>query len=378
MEIEKEIIEQENISDSDVVDPKLFNEVVVFGTDWTTETIDLQITKGNISLNPGFQRRIAWLDDRKSQFIESLIFGVPVPQILLAQNQSGKYIVLDGKQRLTAITEFFTGKFSLTGIKLDERLNGVSFEKLRTDFEEYYLHLTNRPIRTTVIRNCKHDSILHQIFLRVNTGSVPLSPQELRQALHPGEYVKFANEFTAQSKLLMAMLNLAEPDYRMRDVDIFVRSLAIFYFNSDYTGSMGVFLDSSCSKLNKKWNSDEAKIRDQAKEFENAISFTQECFGEQNAFRIWSGSSYNRIINRAVVDIMIYYFMNPQIRKSLNNKKGEIQELFKKVSQEKDFLKAVSFSTNSSVSMRTRFNLWGQALKTLDQNLPVNIPFSHL
>ncbi|MGN6930399.1 DUF262 domain-containing protein, partial [Neisseria sp. P0015.S010] len=83
--------------------------------DWTTETIIRQIEKGNIILNPDFQRRDAWNKKKKSQFIESLILGLPIPQIVLAESkdQKGKYIVLDGKQRLLSLRQFTIPKSSL-------------------------------------------------------------------------------------------------------------------------------------------------------------------------------------------------------------------------------------------------------------------------
>lgn len=76
-------------------------------TDWTTDTIVRQIEKGNIDLSPMFQRRDAWNIGRKSLFIESLALGFPIPQIVLAQQKSGKFIVLDGKQRLLTLMQFF-------------------------------------------------------------------------------------------------------------------------------------------------------------------------------------------------------------------------------------------------------------------------------
>src|SRR5687767_4985746 len=82
--------------------------VSLSGTDWTTETVLMQLKKGNIELNPKFQRRDAWEPKRKSEFIESLILGLPVPPIVLAErpDYKGKYIVLDGKQRLICLRRF--------------------------------------------------------------------------------------------------------------------------------------------------------------------------------------------------------------------------------------------------------------------------------
>ena len=82
---------------------------VVSGTDWTTETIVSQLKRNNIQLRPRFQRRDAWKRDRKSRFIESLIVGLPIPQIVLAESKQdrGKFMVLDGKQRLLSILQYW-------------------------------------------------------------------------------------------------------------------------------------------------------------------------------------------------------------------------------------------------------------------------------
>ncbi len=82
---------------------------VVSGTDWTTETIVSQLKRNKIQLRPRFQRRDAWKRDRKSRFIESLIVGLPIPQIVLAESKQdrGKFMVLDGKQRLLAILQYW-------------------------------------------------------------------------------------------------------------------------------------------------------------------------------------------------------------------------------------------------------------------------------
>src|SRR5579863_6855302 len=83
-------------------------EAVVSSTDWTAETILRQLERGNIKLNPNFQRRDAWRPPGKSRFIESLILGLPIPQLVLAENKNkrGTFIVIDGKQRLLSLRQF--------------------------------------------------------------------------------------------------------------------------------------------------------------------------------------------------------------------------------------------------------------------------------
>jgi hypothetical protein len=92
----------------DDLKPTNFNQAVTWATDWTTETIVLQLQRGVIDLNPNFQRRDAWRQTRKSRFIESLILGLPIPEIVLAERKEkrGTYIVIDGKQRLLTLKQF--------------------------------------------------------------------------------------------------------------------------------------------------------------------------------------------------------------------------------------------------------------------------------
>lgn len=82
--------------------------LIVFSRDWTVATILNQIEQGNIDLNPGFQRRNAWNDKKRSKLIESIMIGYPIPEIVLAEdkNKRNSFIVIDGKQRLLTIAGF--------------------------------------------------------------------------------------------------------------------------------------------------------------------------------------------------------------------------------------------------------------------------------
>lgn len=73
--------------------PENESEIVVYSRDWTIDTIISQIEQKNIDLNPKFQRRNAWDDARRSMLIESLIAGLPVPEIVLAEDpKSGRHL----------------------------------------------------------------------------------------------------------------------------------------------------------------------------------------------------------------------------------------------------------------------------------------------
>jgi hypothetical protein len=123
----------EDESDLANATPQAVAGAVLAATDWTAETILTQLRRGNIDLNPRFQRRDAWrTPSRKSRFIESIILGLPIPQIVLAERQDrrGAYVVIDGKQRLLALRQFAAEtdeefeRLTLEGLEVRGDLNG--------------------------------------------------------------------------------------------------------------------------------------------------------------------------------------------------------------------------------------------------------------
>lgn len=362
-----------------------YDEAVIWGTDWTTETITNQLTRKNIDLFPKFQRRDAWSRKAKSKFIESLMLGLPIPQIILAEKKEkkGRYIVIDGKQRLLTIRQFFADKdseefepFKLTGLEILNELNGMSFEDIEKDSSKNNLvdQLYNHTIRTTVIKNWPNEDFLFTVFLRLNTGSVKLSPQELRQALHPGEFIDRADEFSVNSKIIQKMLKIKQADYRMRDVEIVVRYFSNKYFLEDYRGNLKNSFDDTVKKLNKDWNVLSNKINDDLVDLEEAIEFTFKVFDQKNSFCKWENNEFKNAFNRAIFDIMVFYFSQKDVRENSIGKEYEIVELFKDLcSNDVDFLNSFEHTTKSIPNTYKRFNTWGESLANI-LNIKLIVP----
>ena len=350
--------------------------IVVAGTDWTTATVLDQLVRGNIQLNPRFQRRDAWNIKRKSRFIESIILGFPIPQIVLASNEKerGKFIVLDGKQRLLTILQFYgksetpNNKFTLKDLEFRPELNGCTHEDLEESllFPQMLDSLDNQTIRTTLIRNWHTDNFLYKIFLRLNMESTPLSPQELRQALHPGEFVNFLDDQSIKSEALRKILKSKNPDFRMRDVELLLRYIAFHYFLSEYRGNLKAFLDMTCERLNKNWKKQTDDVHYAVSRFEKAVETTMNIFGEKNFSRMWLSSSnaYRTQFNRAILDVMVFYFSDDLIREAAEKNKPAVENAFKELcsSSENGFKEAVEGTTKNIRETHIRISLWGHAL----------------
>ncbi|MEG4851450.1 DUF262 domain-containing protein [Microcoleus sp. B5-D4] len=363
------------------------SEIIVAGNDWTTATILDQLVRDNIQLNPRFQRRDAWDITRKSRFIESIFLGFPIPDIVLASQDKkrGKFVVLDGKQRLLTILQFYgrsetpNDSFALKNLEFRPELNGCTHEDLKNDL----LHssvldaLDNQTLRTTLIRNWHTESLLYKIFLRLNVENTPLSPQELRQALHPGDFINFLDDESIKNQALRKILKSQNPDPRMRDVELLLRYVGFHHFLSDYRGNLKVFLDMTCKKLNKDWKEKETEVRYTVSQFEKAVQTTTTIFGEENIFRVWlsSSNSYRGKFNRAILDVMVFYFSDPVISEVAEKNPAGVQKAFKELcsSSNSEFREAVEKSTTSIRETHTRLSLWGKALlKVLD--VEFNVP----
>lgn len=372
--------------DQDVAEqlPRGATAASVSGTDWTTETIVSQLQKGNIQLNPRFQRRDAWGRDRKSRFIESLILGLPIPQIVLAESKDdrGKFIVLDGKQRLLSILQFWgfgegeNNAYALAALTLRPDLKRRTFEDLSTstELEPEFNALCNQPIRTVVLRNWKDTDFLHTVFLRLNTGSVALSPQELRQALLPGEFSDYIDDTAAESPGLRKLLGNDGPDPRMRDIEILGRFLAFRFFASEYPGRMKEFLDNTFRKFNQNWGAREEEVGAAIADFEAGVKALVAIFGDSIARKPDS-----RQFNRAIFDALIYYHSQSRVRRLASGKTQKIrdayQHLFRANSQ---FVVAVESDTAGAPNTAMRLRLWAEALsKAVGASVPaVKIPLS--
>lgn len=344
------------------------SEAVVFNTDWTTETVTAQTE--NVHLSPNFQRRDAWSLEKKSRFIESLILGLPVPPIILAEQKRsrGKFLVIDGKQRLLSIMQFWgklpetsNNSYALRGLDVREDLNGLTFAQLKSVDERAndYSALRNQPIRTVVIRNWPKDDFLHLVFLRLNTGSVRLSAQELRQALKPGAFTSRVDAYASDDEELRMLLGLKGPDPRMQDTELLGRHVAFANFIERYPGRLKTFIDEAFETLNDEWEERSKAVEAQFAAFDDALKALFELFGERNVAR----KAGSRLLNKALLDPLLYYFAFPQVRSAVARRGSVFRRAFEKTLQDERFQEAISLDTASAAGTEYRFGEVAQALK---------------
>jgi hypothetical protein len=344
----------------------------IHATDWTIETVISQISKGRIQLNPSFQRRDAWTDRHKTSFIESVILGFPVPQLVLAEvpGAKGNFIVIDGKQRLLSIAQFSgdqslqsrLGNLKLRKPSILPALDGLTFEDFKDRNSSFVDQYENSTIRTVVIRNWKDENLIYHIFLRLNTGSVRLSPQELRNALHPGPFASFVDEYSSDSRAMRRILNSDEPDFRMRDAELLLRYIAFANFVEQYSGSMKDFLDKTTFVLNSEWRHWQHDLRDQCARFEDVVGLVFTAF-DGDAFKKWKNGKFEGRFNRAVFDVFVFYAKYKEYRDLLFEKPLEVKDAFVELSdRDPEFIDSLESTTKSLSATSSRLGGWGKML----------------
>lgn len=362
-----------------------FSDAVVWGTDWTTETIARQIAKGNIDLNPSFQRRDAWTKKEKSKLIESLMLGIPVPPIVLAEDSKNKnrYIVIDGKQRLLSIMQFYAdcksikgemeeGKYetlTLSGLEILQSLNKATYSKVP---DNYLSNIDNGTIRTIAIKHWPDENFLYTVFLRLNTGSKKLSPQELRQALKPGDFLNYLDTASADSEALRKMLNNTQPDKRMRDVELALRYFGFKYYITDYKGNLRDFMDSTCEKLNQAWAEKEDGIKEDFLQLEEAIKFVFSLFSTHPFGRYSAGNS-SRSFNRCIFELFSFYFSRKDIRDRVRKNKDKFKKEFISLNDKAEFSQSLEAYPKQTDKVVSRFNQFADLLIGLDSEPLKNI-----
>jgi len=188
-----------------------------------------QYQKGNLELQPEFQRLQVWDNSKSSRLIESVLLEVPIPVIYLSEESDGKYSVIDGQQRLNAFIKFLENNLKLSGLTILTELNGKRFQDIPKNFQDKFESAT---IRIIEIRKESDPDVKFEIFERLNTGAVQLNAQELRNCVYRGKYNELIREL-AEDKDFQFLLGLEGPHYRMQDRELILRFFALFHTRFD-------------------------------------------------------------------------------------------------------------------------------------------------
>jgi hypothetical protein len=154
---------------------------------------------------PDYQRDLIWTPKNQSRFIESMLIGLPIPFIFVADvsekedpENSGRIEIVDGVQRIRTLSDFLTGKLALSNLERLDKLNGFRFFDLHPSRQRRFRRSTLRLIELT---EGLEESVRREMFDRINTGSVKLESVEVRRGMAAGPFLELVTQLSKDALL---------------------------------------------------------------------------------------------------------------------------------------------------------------------------------
>lgn len=362
-----------------------------------------RLTQGTITLNPDFQRKEVWTEDKKSQLIESLMLKIPLPMFYVSADEKNNYTVVDGLQRLSTIRNFILGdsylkknndlnegKIAISTEEL-EKAKGNGFILQNLEFWEIYngsnfnmlpLNIRNNILDTefrfTVINPGTPEEVRRNIFKRINTGGLPLSGQEIRNALYIGQSTILLNELSQYPEFKIATGNSIR-SLRMEDKELILRFLSFLIrnyttykktVNADALMSDTMIVINAMPKLDSrefkklsgkgKLDINDITIRDidVLKDlFKKAMVRSFKLF-DRHTFRKSYGSKSRSPINKALFEtwgVLLATISDMQFQQIMRNKSKFLND-YEKIIDNYEFQLNISRDSMKNTAVKSRFD----------------------
>lgn len=335
----------------------------------SVDSLMKRLDHDEIDLQPDFQRKGGiWSPGRKSRLIESLLLNIPLPVFYVASNAEGNWIVVDGLQRLTSLNQFIREQsFALQELEFLHQFNGVKFGDLPRSMQRRILE--SEPV-FHIIQPGSPKPVTRTIFKRINTSGMPLSAQEIRNALYQGAATKLL-KILVETKAFQRATASSIKDDRMADQECALRYLAFSirgvddYRVSDLDG----FLSDTMERLNE---ADSAALDAYRSRFIQAMDRAYTVFGDL-AFRKQKRDPVRRSpINKALFETWSVALgeLDAEQTLVLAERKAVLQDNFVSLLEsDTEFDAAISATTGAVVSVRIRFErIRGLIAKVLEGN----------
>jgi len=326
--------------------------------------------RGRLIVQPDFQRQFVWDVAKASRLIESTLLEIPLPVIYISEEKDGKEYLIDGQQRLTSFFSFIDGNlpsekdFKLTGLKVLTELNGKMFKDLSDELQDKIRYYN---VRTITFKKESQADLKFEVFERLNTGSVSLNDQELRNCIYRGPYNDLLKSLSKEPDFTY-LLGLKQPDKRMKDIELVLRFAAFYHATYlNYKPPMKKFLNKDAEKYQFISDADAVELRGA---FKNACAIIRSLL-DQHAFkRVYKGTPNNpngywepTKFNASLYDILMYQFAREDKNKVYQNLDSVREALINLMTDDPEFIDSIELSTSSVQAVTKRFDKWRLTLQ---------------
>jgi hypothetical protein len=296
---------------------------------------------------PAFQRKYVWRIKQASRFIESLLMGLPVPGIFLFKDQKrNKQLLVDGLQRLETVHRFKNKRFDGKLFRLSEVADpwdGKAWDELSPEDQDV---IDQSVIHATIFQQDfpkERDRSIYEVFERINTGGMRLSPQEIRACVSYGDFSALLRSLNGDADWRAIFGKLSS---RLKDEELILRFLGLLHNGARYKKPMRDFLDEFLEGNRSLERIDEDTL---TKEFKNTIAVAKNALGSK-AFRV--GASLNAAIFDAVM-----VGIAQRLRKGPIKNLKSLEEAYAALLGGEEFEAAYVRATSDEESVRNRLKL---------------------
>lgn len=366
---EKDYIEEiQSEIDDDYSDDSLFN-ISSWGADLSFREL-ISMYEEDELVKPELQRKYVWDKIEASRFIESILLGLPVPSVFLAQSGSQKLIV-DGYQRIMTVYDYMRGIFSTdkkvfrlsNSEKINARWRNKAFSELSTDDQRKIKSTTIHAIIFEQKKPENDGTSLYQVFERINTSGRTLTPQEIRNCVYQGSFNTMLFEIN-ENKTWRELFGTEEADSRMRDLEYILRFFTMKTGDILDTESKQISLKKALNDFMKTHKEDSpADIQRFKDEFDTTVQLVYDHIGK-DAFRNYTRGKFSKKFHPAIFDaIMVAVFLIHKQGISLDDVS---EEKHIALLENPGFKEATSKRTTDVENIRKRIFLAGEMLFGVD------------
>ena len=317
----------------------------------TMDSLIKRIKNKEINLETDFQRKSGlWSKTQKSQLIESLLLKIPLPAFYFDAEMEDYWLIIDGLQRITTLKEFIIDRsLKLTGLEFFCDLERFTYEELPRAFIR---RIEETNLVAFTVKKGTPVNVKYNIFKRINTGGLELTPQEIRHALYQGQATKLIKELS-QTKEFKEATEYSIRTERMMDQEFVLRFIAVCFFGVEkYEGLPEDFLNNTMGYINQV---DENKLKMFENSFVHVMTLARKIFGRY-AFRKMSGDGWKRPINKAVYEAWCKNLLSLEDKQQslLYNRNYLVQQKFIQLCEDNTFIAYLKASDKRSYQQRIK------------------------
>jgi hypothetical protein len=257
--------------------------------DITVKQLIQMVEDNYIDIAPAYQRQFRWEAARQSTFIESVLLGIPIPSLFMAANRDGTWELVDGVQRLSTLVHFAGNKDVRTSLGLGiplvleglDKLDAINGQKYSELPKSVQMQFELKPIKVVTISDKSDLQVRFDLFERLNTGGVALTPQEIRACIYRGGFSDYLEKLSKNSDF-RTVVRLPKPKESDGTREEFVlRFFAFLYGYETFDHSVVQFLNAFMKKATKSYDAAqmtkvfERTFRELAKRFPKGIKRTR-------------------------------------------------------------------------------------------------------